>query len=210
MNTQIKPINTIKPNPSNPRVIKDDKFKKLVASIKEFPQMLQLRPIVCNADGVVLGGNMRLKACKAAGLTEVPVIYANDLTEEQQREFIVKDNVGFGEWDWEVLANQWDVTELNAWGLDLPELKIQEVDVSEMEDGAEIILDQAVQLVPKREYVVIMCNAENDEWETLKEMLQLKLVRRGGCKEGSAYEVHKGINRVILANEFIDAFRDSK
>jgi hypothetical protein len=210
MITTLKPISQIKSNPSNPRVIKNEKFQKLVSSIKSFPQMLTIRPIVCNADGVVLGGNMRLKACIEAGLKEIPVIYASDLSEDQQREFIIKDNVGFGEWDWDILANEWDVTQLNNWGLDLPDLKVENIDVSEMDNGAEIVLDQAVQLVPKREYVVIMCNSENEEWEELKEMLQLKLVRRGGCKEGSPYEIHKGINRVILANEFINTFRHSK
>lgn len=116
------PIASVTPNPNNPRVIKDDKFKKLVQSIKDFPEMLRLRPIVVNAEMVVLGGNMRLKACQAAGLTEVPTILASGLTDEQQREFIIKDNVGFGEWDWDALANTWDAEELDAWGLDVPEL----------------------------------------------------------------------------------------
>jgi len=111
-------IAEVKTNPNNPRLIKDDKFKKLVKSIKEFPQMLELRPIVVNDDMIVLGGNMRLKACKEAGLKEVPIIKASDLTDEQQNEFIVKDNVGFGEWDWDVLANEWDVVQLEDWGLD--------------------------------------------------------------------------------------------
>lgn len=111
-------IAEVKTNPNNPRLIKDDKFKKLVKSIKEFPQMLELRPIVVNDDMVVLGGNMRLKACKEAGLKEVPIIKASDLTDEQQKEFIVKDNVGFGEWDWDVLANEWDAVQLEEWGLD--------------------------------------------------------------------------------------------
>lgn len=113
-------IKDIKPNPDNPRIIKDDKFKRLVQSIKDFPQMLELRPIVVNSDMMVLGGNMRLKACHEAGLTEVPVLKAEDLTEEQQREFIIKDNVGFGEWDWDELANNWDVDKLDAWGLEVP------------------------------------------------------------------------------------------
>ena len=112
-------ITEVKTNPSNPRVIKDYKFKKLVKSIKEFPAMLELRPIVVNQDMVVLGGNMRLRACKEAGLKEVPIIKASDLTEEQQKEFIVKDNVGFGEWDWDVLANEWDNAQLGEWGLDV-------------------------------------------------------------------------------------------
>lgn len=107
MNIESVKISTVKSNPNNPRVIKDDKFDKLVQSIKDFPQMLEIRPIVVNDDMIVLGGNMRLKACKEAGLKEVPIIKASDLTEEQQREFIIKDNVGFGEWDWEQLK-EWD------------------------------------------------------------------------------------------------------
>jgi DNA modification methylase len=118
METRLVSIGQVKPNENNPRIIKDYKFKKLVKSIQDFPQMLQLRPIVVNEDNVVLGGNMRLKACKEAGLKEVYIIQAKDLTEEQQREFIVKDNVGFGEWDWDILANEWDVAQLEDWGLD--------------------------------------------------------------------------------------------
>ena len=113
-------ITEIKSNPNNPRIIKDDKFKKLVKSIQEFPQMLKLRPIVVNKDMVVLGGNMRLKACKEAGLKEVHILKADELTDDQQKEFIVKDNVGFGEWDWDMLANEWDTDKLEDWGLDLP------------------------------------------------------------------------------------------
>jgi hypothetical protein len=116
---QIVPITQVVPNTSNPRIIKDDKFKKLVKSIKEFPEMLNLRPIVVDKDMVVLGGNMRLKACQAAGLTEVPIIVADQLTPEQQAEFIIKDNVGFGEWDWDILANEWDATLMTDWGLDI-------------------------------------------------------------------------------------------
>jgi hypothetical protein len=113
-------IDQVKPNESNPRVIKDDKFKKLVKSIQDFPEMLELRPIIVNEDMAVLGGNMRLKACIEAGLKEVPIIKASDLTDEQQKEFIIKDNVGFGEWDWDILANEWDTESLEEWGLDLP------------------------------------------------------------------------------------------
>ena len=123
MNFRLVPIADVRPNPDNPRIIKDDKFKKLVASIKAFPQMLELRPIVVNSEMVVLGGNMRLKACQAAGLTEVPTILASGLTDEQQREFIIKDNVGFGEWEWETLANEWDADLLAEWGLDVPEFE---------------------------------------------------------------------------------------
>jgi len=113
-------INEIKPNPNNPRIIKDDKFKKLVKSIQDFPQMLELRPIVIDENNIVLGGNMRLKACIEAGLKDVPVKQAKELTEDQKKEFIVKDNVGYGEWDWDDLANNWDEQLLTEWGLDIP------------------------------------------------------------------------------------------
>jgi hypothetical protein len=108
----------IKANPNNPRLIKGNKFKKLVQSIKDFPEMLKLRPIVVNKDMIVLGGNMRLKACIDAGLKDVWIAKAWELTPEQEKEFIIKDNVGFGEWDWDVLANEWDMKELEDWGLD--------------------------------------------------------------------------------------------
>lgn len=113
-------ISEIKTNPKNPRLIKDDKFRKLVKSIQEFPQMLELRPIVVDENNIVLGGNMRLKACLEVGLKEVFIVKAEDLTEQQKDEFIVKDNVGFGEWDWDILANEWDTEKLQDWGLDLP------------------------------------------------------------------------------------------
>lgn len=113
-------ISEIKLNPNNPRLIKDDKFKKLVKSIQDFPEMLDIRPIVVNSDMIILGGNMRFKACKEAGLKEVPIIIADNLTEEQQREFLIKDNTSGGEWDFEMLANEWDVEQLEEWGLDIP------------------------------------------------------------------------------------------
>jgi ParB-like chromosome segregation protein Spo0J len=116
-------INKIQSNPQNPRIIKDYKFKKLVQSIKDFPEMLELRPIVIDENNVVLGGNMRLKACIEAGIQEVPIKQAKGLTEAQKAEFIIKDNVGFGEWDWDILANEWDTEKLTEWGLDIPMFK---------------------------------------------------------------------------------------
>ena len=140
---QIAAIGTIIPNPSNPRIIKDDKFKKLVKSIQEFPQMLELRPIVVDSNMVVLGGNMRLKACIAAGLKEVPIIVADQLTDEQKGEFIIKDNVGFGEWDWDLLANEWDVEALTDWGLELPfdNTPVLEAEEDDYEAPSEIKTD---------------------------------------------------------------------
>jgi hypothetical protein len=112
-------ITDIKPNPNNPRLIKDNKFKQLVKSIQDFPQMLELRPIVIDENNMVLGGNMRLKACIEAGLKDVPVKQAKDLTEAQKKEFIIKDNVSFGSHDWSELANNWDVDLIQEWGLDI-------------------------------------------------------------------------------------------
>jgi DNA modification methylase len=134
MKTQKVKITEVKSNPNNPRLIKDDKFEKLVKSIKEFPKMLEIRPIVVNADMIVLGGNMRLKACKEAGLKEVTIIFADDLTDEEQKQFIIKDNVGFGEWDWEQLANEWDEVQLQEWGLDIPDFGVTEIPAAEEDD----------------------------------------------------------------------------
>ena len=116
--TSLISITKIKTNPDNPRIIKDDKFKKLVRSIKDFPEMLELRPIVVDEDMIILGGNMRHKACIEAGLKEVHIKIAKGLTEDQKDEFIVKDNVGFGEWEWDILANQWNSVKLEEWGVD--------------------------------------------------------------------------------------------
>lgn len=116
-------INQIKPNPKNPRTIRDEKFEKLKQSIQDFPDMLNKRPLVCftDKDGkyVVLGGNMRLKASKEVGLKELPIILADEWTEEQKQEFLIKDNVGFGEWNWDELQTDWDTDQLNEWGLDV-------------------------------------------------------------------------------------------
>jgi ParB-like chromosome segregation protein Spo0J len=156
------PINTVKANPNNPRIIKDDKFAKLVKSINEFPQMLNLRPIVVNDDMVVLGGNMRLKACKEAGLKDIPIIKASELTEQQQKEFIVKDNVGYGEWDWNDLANNWDSEQLIDWGLDIPGFKIEEE--KEMEDLSDKL---------KSEFKIeIICRDEAEQEQTYNKLIE--------------------------------------
>jgi len=117
---ELRPIKEIKPNPDNPRVIRDEKFTKLKTSIQEFPEMLKLRPIVVDENDVILGGNQRYRALQELKHKEVWTIKASELTEAQKREFIIKDNVGFGEHNWDVLANEWDAAELEAWGLDIP------------------------------------------------------------------------------------------
>ena len=186
-------LSAIKPNPDNPRVIRDERFAKLVQSIKDFPEMLDLRPIVVNADGVVLGGNMRLRACKEAKLREVPVVYAHTLTPAQQREFIIKDNVGFGDWDWDTLANNWDESKLDAWGLTI------DAEIDEAEEGDDIEFPQSVQLTPTQEYIVICAEPNSLEWDELRAAFQLGMVRRGGYKEGSPFEA-VGIERVLRWN----------
>lgn len=127
LNIELVKIETIKNNPNNPRVIKDDKFKKLVKSIKEFPEMLNIRPIVIDEQNYVLGGNMRLKACNDAGIKDIPVIKVTDLTEEQKKQFIIKDNSNYGQWDWEVLQTEWDLSNLEDWGLDLADFPTTDI-----------------------------------------------------------------------------------
>lgn len=135
MKTQIVPISKVKPNADNPRLIKNIKFKKLVASIEELPSMLKLRPIVVDDNYTILGGNMRYKACIEAGLKEIPIIVASDLSEEDKKAFIIKDNVSFGEWDWEVLGNEYTFEELDTWAMDLPsDMFREDVDYSLLDD----------------------------------------------------------------------------
>ncbi len=132
-------LSKIKGNPNNPRIIKDDKFKKLVKSISEFPKMLEMRPIIVDENFIVQGGNMRLKALQELKYKDIPddwVKQVSDLTEEQKKEFIIKDNVGFGEWDFEDLANNWDVEKLNEWGLDIPNFEVEVLEAEE--DNYEI------------------------------------------------------------------------
>jgi len=170
---EVLKINQIKLNPNNPRIIKDDKFKKLVQSIKDFPEMLNIRPIVVNQDMIILGGNMRFKACKEAGLKEIPVI-VTDLTEEQQREFLIKDNTSGGEWDWDMLANEWDSKQLEAWGLDIPSFENENIIEAEPEEDdfeipneieTNIVLGDLFEIGEHR----LLCGSstEMDTWEKL-------------------------------------------
>jgi len=153
-------ISSIKENENNPRSINKQKFEKLVKSVKEFPQMLSLRPIVVNKDNIILGGNMRYKACREVGLKEVYIIQAEDLTDKQAQEFIIKDNIGFGEWDWDILANTFDNVELKDWGLDVwqPEEAIDYsvLDEIDLEEKIDNLYDQTKKSVileyPTEEY----------------------------------------------------------
>lgn len=149
--------NLINPNPNNPRIVKDYKYKSLVKSIKDFPDMLSIRPIVVNKDMFVLGGNMRLRACIEAGIKEIPVIIADKLTEKEQREFTIKDNTQAGEWDWEMVANEWDNDTLIEWGMDVwktPEINLDEFfeasNDSKLNDKKKIILEYS-----DEEYLIV-------------------------------------------------------
>jgi DNA modification methylase len=142
-------LSEIKPNPRNPRVIKDEKFKKLVQSIKDFPKMLELRPMVIDENNTTLGGNMRLKALEEIGYDEIPdawVKKADELTEDQKREFIIKDNIGYGEWDWETLTDDWEANQLESWGLDLPDFEPakEEIEEDEYDFADSIVTDIAL------------------------------------------------------------------
>ena len=172
MKTETIKLYKIKSNPDNPRLIKDDKFHKLVKSIKEFPEMLKIRPIVVNDDLIVLGGNMRLKACKEAGLKEVSIIKASGLTVKQQREFIVKDNVGFGDWDWDMVANEWETKELEDWGLNMPVFQ-DNLSNTDSYNGAnpELELDNFMNSEIKRLYLVY----DSETFEKVVEWLNKKV-----------------------------------
>lgn len=163
MNVKKVKLSEIKNNPNNPRILKDDKFKKLVKSIQDFPKMLEIRPIVVNSDMIVLGGNMRLKACKEAGLKEIPIVLADDLTEDEQKQFIIKDNVGFGEWDWEIIANEWDANLLEEWGLDLPNFE----ESKELNDLSDSIISMFK--------IEVNCNSEEEQEKTYNKLIELGL-----------------------------------
>jgi DNA modification methylase len=134
-------LKDIKPNPNNPRVLRDDKFQKLKQSIKEFPKMLSLRPMVIDENNVVLGGNMRLRALQELGFTDVEEAWvkrSSDLTEEEKKRFIIADNVAFGEWDWDTLANDWEVVDLEAWGLEIPQFDNEAEELEASEDDYDV------------------------------------------------------------------------
>lgn len=196
-------IKKVKPNPDNPRYIKGDKFDKLVKSIKEFPQMLELRPIVVNQDMVVLGGNMRLKACQEAGIEQVPIIFADNLTPEQEKEFIIKDNSSFGEWDWDLLANEWDVDDLNDWGLDVP---YTEDDIEEMGNPMNEQSEKpfATELDTQSNYLILKFDTDID-WIQAKTLFGLKteMAKRANGKPWS-----QGIGRVINGVEAINKIQN--
>ncbi|QDP48835.1 MAG: putative modification methylase [Prokaryotic dsDNA virus sp.] len=165
-------IKKIKPNKNNPRFINNSKFKRLVKSIEEFPQMLEKRPIIVDENFIVLGGNMRLKACKKAGLKEIWIEQVIGWSENQKKEFIIKDNSSFGEWDWDILANQWDIEQLEDWGLDIPEIPIVDVEAEEDdyqipdEIKTDIVLGDLIEIGEHR----LLCGDSTDSEQVAKLM----------------------------------------
>jgi ParB-like chromosome segregation protein Spo0J len=170
---KLVPIGSVKGNSRNPRFIRDEKFKKLVASLVEFPEMANLRPLVVDENMTVLGGNMRLKAMQELKWKEVPIVVAEGLTDAQKDEFVIKDNVGFGDWNWEQLANEWDAEELTRWGLDIPGFDFseanEEIDIDSLDTEMVIKLkytEEEYQLV-KEQLSKIASTPEQAVWKLL-------------------------------------------
>ncbi len=187
-------ISRLKANPSNPRVLRDDKFMKLKNSIRDFPDMLNKRPIVAvtDTDGklMVLGGNMRLRACMDLGMKEVPVILADEWTEEQRREFIIKDNVGFGDWDWDALANEWDAGQLSEWGLDAPGFDIDSIEPPALSDA------------DKPEFQQMTFTLHDTQAETVKAAIER--AKAAGASESDLNENSNGNALAYLAASFLN------
>jgi hypothetical protein len=167
MKQQVK-INTVKSNPNNPRIIKDAKFQKLVQSLKDFPEMLEKRPIVVDENMVVLGGNMRLKASIEAGLKQVWIDVAEGWTDEQKKEFVIKDNASFGDWDWDILANEYDPTDLSNWGLDVWQPD-EEVDYSIL-NGLDD-LEEEVEKLERNVKTAIQIEFQSKDYEEAKKII---------------------------------------
>ena len=188
-------ISKIQSNPNNPRLIKDYKFRKLVKSIKEFPEMLKLRPIVVDEKNIILGGNMRYKACIEAGLKEIYVIQADDLTENQKKEFIIKDNSSFGDWDWDVIANEWDIKDLNDGGVDMPILN-EKLEVIGNESPE---IEVTEEILEEHNYIVFTFDNKLD-WQVAKEILDIKTVAKDGYTD--TY-MQKGVGRVKKGKDLL-------
>tara|TARA_R100001440_G_scaffold36548_2_gene55651 strand:- start:1619 stop:2224 length:606 start_codon:yes stop_codon:yes gene_type:complete len=188
-------IDKIQNNPDNPRVIKDYKFDKLVKSITEFPEMLKLRPIVVDENNVILGGNMRYKAAVKAGLKEVYAIQAEDLTDKQKQEFVIKDNSNFGEWDWDILANEWDVNELSEWGLDVPIINEKLEVIGDEKPEIEI----TEEILEEHNYIVFTFDNQLD-WQVAKDLLNIKTVAKAGYTD--TY-MQKGVGRVKKGKDLL-------
>ena len=190
----VVPLSSIKPNPSNPRTLRDEKFLKLRKSLEDFPDMLNYRAIVAvtDTDGkyMVLGGNMRLRALQDLKVKDVPVMLADHWTEEQRREFIIKDNVGFGEWDWDQLANEWDAEQLAEWGLDAPGFDVSPIEAPELADG------------PKPEFQQMTFTLHDTQAETVKAAMER--AKAAGASESDVNENSNGNALAYVCASFLN------
>lgn len=166
-------ISEVHINPDNPRIIKDEKYLKLLESIKNFPQMLYIRPIVIDTHNMILGGNQRYEVCKELKYSEIPIIRAINLTEEQYREFIIKDNVSSGGWDFDRLIKDWDIDILKSYNLDLDEFDLDQFKVSDNQD------QQSIEDINKNNSklenvfnIEISCHCEEDQEKLYNEMIE--------------------------------------
>lgn len=191
-------LSEIKENPDNPRFIKNEKFEKLVESLRQFPKMMELRPIVVDDDMMALGGNMRRRALEALGYVDIPdswVKKAEDLTQEERDRFIITDNIGYGEWDMDILANQWEIEDLNEWGLDIPNLDEFKA-TKDIPDEGEIMFSE--NLLLEHNYVVLYFDNPMD-WEVAMARFGLKKVKTNTPEKSQKI----GIGRVINGSKFI-------
>jgi DNA modification methylase len=220
-------LKDIKPNPNNPRVLRDDKFQKLKQSIKEFPKMLSLRPMVIDENNVVLGGNMRLRALQELGFTDIDEAWvkrSSDLTEEEKKRFIIADNVAFGEWDWDTLANDWEVVDLEAWGLEIPqfdtveELEASEDDYEVPEGGIEtdIVIGDLFEIGEHRllcgdstdsDAVARLMNGEKADMVFTDPPYGISIVGNNG-KVGGDNKAKNGVYSKVIADETTDTAKD--
>lgn len=200
MKSERVPIESVIENPDNPRFIRDRKFKKLCQSIMEFPKMLEIRPIVVDEDMIVLGGNMRLAACKEIGLKEVPIIRTGDMTDEEKKQFVIKDNVPFGEWDWDALANGWEWDELVDWGVDMEDP--DSVKQKEIKEAQRKIDEMEIQFNEHHDYIVFVFKNVND-WVSV--MTNLKLEKMPDSLSPKAKRI--GLGRVLNGERLVEILK---
>ena len=191
-------INKIKGNKANPRIIKDHKFHKLVKSLREFPEMLQLRPIVVDETMTILGGNMRYKACLEVGMDYIYILKATGLTDEKKNEFMLKDNVNFGEWDYGMLGNFFEVDQLIDFGINVLFFGDDTEDVSK-EDKEMIIKDMELKFNEHHDYIVFLFHNSND-W--IKAVSKLDLGKVPVSLSPKTKQI--GLGRVVDSSKLIE------
>ena len=208
-----KPINTIFAHPKNPRLIRNEKYLEQKKSIEETPEMMDLRPVIIDEDDIILGGHQRWRACKELGWKDVPVMQYtrekhlksesftkfNKTYELVCAEIVIKDNTHYGEFDYDILANEWDDHPIVDWGVEIPLLTL----LDNADEGDDIAIEKSLQVLPQKEYIIIFADSESGEWDELKEIFKCKVVRQGGARVGSASDkATSGLERVFSLSKF--------